>query len=252
MDQPVLTATIALAIAVSFTAAIAIVILAAKTLGRAIKLTVVGAIIALAVVALQRVDLRINFTGSMPIGIYSLSPLPDGSVTRGMLVAACAPARAAELGWQRGYFAFGPCAHHTELLLKSIAAMAGDDVDITAAGVAVDGCLLPHSQPVRRDRFRRPLLSWPQGHYRMVRDQLWLYAPNDRSWDSRYWGPISIGAMKAAVTPVLVETMNSYRRIISHVLSCERHESTLVTKVWLILYGSGPSPSSQMIKLHNG
>jgi hypothetical protein len=48
MGQPVLTATLALAIAVSFTATIAIVTLAAKTLSRAIKLTVVGAIIALA------------------------------------------------------------------------------------------------------------------------------------------------------------------------------------------------------------
>ena len=62
MGQPVLTATLALAIAVIFTAAIAIVTLAAETLSRAVKLIVVGAVIAFAVVALQRANLRINFT----------------------------------------------------------------------------------------------------------------------------------------------------------------------------------------------
>ena len=110
MGQPVLTATLALAIAVIFTAAIAIVTLAAETLSRAVKLIVVGAVIAFAVVALQRADLRINFTGSMPIGIYLLLPLPPDGVKRGMLVAACAPARAAEIGRRRGYLARGPCA----------------------------------------------------------------------------------------------------------------------------------------------
>lgn len=225
MGQPVLTSILALAIAIVLTSATAIATLAAKTPSRAVKLIGVVAVIAFAVVALQRANLRINFTGSMPIGIYSLSPLPNGGVTRGMLVAACAPARAAETGRQRGYFALGPCAHNTELLLKSIAAIGGDDVDITAAGVTVDGCLLPHSQPVRQDRFRTPLLSWPSGDYRLARDQLWLYAPNDRSWDSRYWGPISVRATEAAVSPVLAG-MNSYNRIISHILSCEWHRST--------------------------
>ena len=46
MGQPVLTATLALAIAVIFTAAIAIVTLAAETLSRAVKLIGVVAVIA--------------------------------------------------------------------------------------------------------------------------------------------------------------------------------------------------------------
>ena len=83
MGQPVLTATLALAIAVIFTAAIAIVTLAAETLSRAVKLIGVVAVIAFAVVALQRANLRINFTGSMPIGIYLLLPLQPNGVKRG-------------------------------------------------------------------------------------------------------------------------------------------------------------------------
>jgi type IV secretory pathway protease TraF len=110
MSQPVLTATPALPIAVIFTAAIAIVTLAAETLSRAVKLIGVVAIIAFAVVALQRANLRINFTGIMPIGIYLLLPLQPNGVKRGMIIARCAPTRAAQIGRQRGYLGAGPCA----------------------------------------------------------------------------------------------------------------------------------------------
>src|ERR1700735_3539037 len=114
MGQPVLTATVALTFAVIFTAAIAIVTLEAETLSRAVKVIGVVAVIAFAVVALQCSNLRINFTGSIPIGIYLLLPLQPNGVKRGMLVAACAPSRAAEIGRRRGYLGAGPCADDTE------------------------------------------------------------------------------------------------------------------------------------------
>ena len=126
MGQPVIMATVALAIAGTFTAAVAIVTLAAETLSRAVKLIGVVAVIAFAVVALQRANLRINFTGSMPIGIYLLLPLQPNGVKRGVLVATCAPAPAAEMGQQRGYLGVGPCADDTELLLKYVTAIGGD------------------------------------------------------------------------------------------------------------------------------
>jgi conjugative transfer signal peptidase TraF len=204
MSQPVLTATFALLIAVILTATIAIVASATETLSRAIKLTVVGASIALAVVGLQRADLRINFTGSMPIGIYLLSPLPPGAVKRGMIVAACAPSKAAEMGHQRGYLAAGSCADRTELLLKFVAATAGDEVDVTPAGVSVNSCRLDLSRSAARDRSGRKLTRWPGGHYRLSTGQVWLYAANDQSWDSRYWGPASDGDIVGEALPLLV------------------------------------------------
>jgi hypothetical protein len=76
MGNPILTATLAHAIAVVLATATAIATLAAKKLHRAVYVTVVGAGIALVVVPLQSADLRINFTGSMPVGIYLLLPLP--------------------------------------------------------------------------------------------------------------------------------------------------------------------------------
>lgn len=203
MGQPILTATLALVIAISFTAAIAIVTLAADTPSRAVKLIGVVAVTAFVVVALQRANLRVNFTGSVPIGIYLLLPLQPYGVKRGMLIAACAPTRAAEIGRQRGYLGAGPCADDTELLLKYVPAMAGDGIDVTAAGVVVNGHLLLHSRPASRDRSGRRLVPWPRGVYRLVEGEVWLYAANDRSWDSRYWGPAANSDIVAKVVPLL-------------------------------------------------
>jgi conjugative transfer signal peptidase TraF len=202
VSQPLLTTTLALAIAIALTAATAIVTSATETPGRAIKLTVLIVIVAFAVVALQRADLRINFTGSMPIGIYRLSPLRHKGVKRGMLVALCPPARAAKIGRERGYLAMGPCADSAELLLKFIAAVAGDTVDVTTAGVTVNGCLLAKSQPVLRDRSGHRLVPWPHDHFRLRPGVVWLYADNDRSWDSRYWGTASVAHIVAIARPL--------------------------------------------------
>lgn len=204
MGQPVLMATLALAIAIILTAAIAIVTLAAETLSRAVKLIGVVAVVAFAVVALQRANIRINFTGSMPIGIYLLLPLQPNGVKRGMLVAECAPARVSEIGRQRGYLGPGPCPEDTELLLKSVTAIAGDEVDVTPAGVTVNSCLLVRSQPAVRDRSGRRLPAWPHGRYLLGPNQVWLYAPVDRSWDSRYWGPAQDRDVRARALPLVV------------------------------------------------
>ncbi len=140
MSQPVLMGALTLVAAVVVTAAIAVATFANGNTWRAIRLTIVGAAAALTALAIQHAHLRINFTASMPIGIYSLSPLPTAGVERGMVVVACAPGAAAALGRSRGYLGAGPCPHGTEPLLKSAAAIAGDEVDVTAAGVAVNGC----------------------------------------------------------------------------------------------------------------
>jgi conjugative transfer signal peptidase TraF len=200
--QPVLTATLALAIAAVLTAAIAIGTSARAYMVRGIKAMAIGVLIAVATVAIEHACLRINFTASMPIGLYSLLPLPSG-VERGMMVAACAPARAAHLGRRRGYLAGGPCPEDTELLLKYVEAIAGDEVEITSAGGFVNGCRVLHSQPASGDSSGRRLVSWPRGAYRLSAGQVWLYAPNDRSWDSRYWGPASVADLKAKAVPLL-------------------------------------------------
>lgn len=60
----------------------------------------------------------------------------------------------------------------------------------SAKGVAVNGCLLPHSRAFSHDAAGRRLSPWPHGHFQLRRGELWLYAANGRSWDSRYFGPL--------------------------------------------------------------
>lgn len=189
MGQTVLTAVLALAFAVTLTAAMAFATCAQAAQKRAIGLTAIATTTALTMCSFRSANFRMNFTNSMPVGVYSVVWLPPGGVQRGMLVAACAPPHAAEQGRQRGYLGAGPCADGTEVLLKFVAAVAGDMVDVTPRGVDVNGCLLLHSRPEPRDRNGRTLVPWPRGAHRLANGQAWLYAPTDRSWDSRYWGP---------------------------------------------------------------
>ena len=149
--------------------------------------------------------LRINFTPSMPLGIYRLESLPTNGVGRGMVVEVCAPDKAAALGRRRGYLAAGPCPHDTEPLLKIVAGVPGDNVAVSAEGVAVNGCLLPDSRPIVRDRAGRLILPWPWGEYRLGRGQIWLYAGNPRSWDSRYLCPGSGRDVMARAAPLLID-----------------------------------------------
>jgi len=135
------------------------------------------------------------------------APVPKSGVQRGTFVAVCAPLGAADLGRRRGYLAAGPCPADTELLLKVVAAVAGDVVAVSANGVGVNGCPLPRSRPLSFDGAGRRLSPWPQGRYRLGLGQLWLYADNARSWDSRYWGPVPLVHVTARAVPLLVSRL---------------------------------------------
>jgi conjugative transfer signal peptidase TraF len=148
-------------------------------------------------------DLRFNLTPSMPLGIYRLMPIAKGAIGRGMLVEACAPNEAAELGRRRGYLGRGVCPTDAEPLLKQIVACEGDEVVVSATGVAVNGQILPHSGLLSVDFDGRRLTLWRSATYRLRRGEVWLYADNVRSWDSRYWGPISTTDVLAQALPIL-------------------------------------------------
>jgi conjugative transfer signal peptidase TraF len=163
----------------------------------------VPAVTIVAMFAIFVSDLRVNFTPSMPLGIYRLEALPSNGFARGMFVVACAPADAAVLGRDRGYLAGGSCPGDTELLLKVVAAVPGDDVAVSARGVVINGCVLPNSAPLALDRSRRRVTAWPSGRYHLASNQLWLYADNPRSWDSRYWGPAATASIMARAAPLL-------------------------------------------------
>jgi conjugative transfer signal peptidase TraF len=171
---------------------------------RIFRLCVFVGVIVLIVRAVAAIDLRFNFTPSMPLGVYRLTSLSKSGVERGSFVAVCAPPVAAELGRRRGYLATGRCPTAAEPLLKVVAALTSDSVTVSANGVAVNGCLLPHSRALSHDAAGRRLSPWPHVHLRLRRGALWLYAPNDRSWDSRYWGPTPVEDVLARAVGLLL------------------------------------------------
>jgi conjugative transfer signal peptidase TraF len=160
---------------------------------------------AVAVVAgCHSAGLWINTTDSMAMGLWcqtaNQAPRP------GDVVLLCLPANpATKLGQARGYIAPGPCPTGQEILLKPIAAGAGDVVTVSAAAVTVNGHAIANSAQLPKDSRGRPLPAYPTGTYRVPAGVIWLVSPhNRRSFDSRYFGPVSVSLVRSTVRPVWV------------------------------------------------
>ncbi len=214
VGQPVLVLSFALALGVLGAALVARSASVKTKAHRIVRIFVYSATVVFIGSVIVTLHLRFNFTPSMPRGIYRLAPLSEHAIKRGTFVAACAPPDTAELGRRRGYLASGPCPSGTELLLKVVVAAAGDDVALSGRGVAINGCLLANSRPVSHDAAGRRLLSWPQEHFSLPQRQLWLYADNVRSWDSRYWGPVPVADILAKAVPVLTLPVTPTPRLV--------------------------------------
>jgi conjugative transfer signal peptidase TraF len=138
----------------------------------------------------------------MPRGLYLL--LPSRSASHGDMVMACAPPKAACLAVLRRYTSrTGPCACRSAVLLKYIAAAPGDHITIDGSGVRVNGIPLPNSAREDHDSRGRPV-SGITGDFRLAPRQFWLDGLDERSWDSRYFGPISSSSIRGVVRPLWV------------------------------------------------
>lgn len=212
MTQSELVLFLAAAIAAAATAAIARAAFARlprRVLGS--RLLTVGVALAACSYAVAAIGIRLNFTPSMPLGIYRFMEASRHEIHRGMLVAVCAPLDASKLGRHRGYLFGGACAGNSEPLLKTIAAVGGDVVAVSRSGVSVNGCLLADSKPLAFDRAGRPIADWAPGRYQVSHGSIWLYADNERSWDSRYWGAVPTSSVLANVVPVLINAGRRFR-----------------------------------------
>lgn len=148
---------------------------------------------------LYAAGLHLNLTASLPTGWWvETAQAPQ----RGDIVKACPPEHAARLARKRGYVLFGLCAGGVQPVLKHIAALPKDVVEVSADGIRVNGAPLPHSTPALHDSGGRLLRSWPRGSYRLTTRQAWLYAPGARSFDSRYFGPVNTRSLSRRMTLV--------------------------------------------------
>ena len=157
---------------------------------RALRIVTVFAVVGLLCRIIVVSGLRLNGTPSMPVGLYRLAPIRQTGLRRGMLVAVCAPLKAAQLGRHRAYLSGGRCAGDAEPLLKTVVGVVGDVVSTAENGILVNGHLLPDSRPLSFDSAGRTLVPWSRKRYRLRPHQVWVYADHPKSWDSRYWGPV--------------------------------------------------------------
>jgi conjugative transfer signal peptidase TraF len=161
---------------------------------RKIRHTVLVAIgVAIAVFQLSGVfGLRINTSPSLPMGLYITTADTDAN-----LVEFCPVEPFATLSIARGYRDPGACRDGAAPLLKPIIARSGDVVEVSARGISVNGVLLPNTAPLATDTKDRHLEAWPFGRYVVNPGTIWVASSyHPRSFDSRYFGPLSTAAIR--------------------------------------------------------
>ncbi len=144
--------------------------------------------------------LRVNLSGSMPIGLYRVR---SGPPVKGAMVLACLPADVAVFARSRGYVPNGRCPGSTAPIGKVVLAMAGDFVEVTAEGLLLNGRPVRNTRPLAVDAAGRSLRRFPDGTYIVAQDEVWLYSPySTRSFDSRYFGPLHVSSIRSRVLPL--------------------------------------------------
>jgi len=146
--------------------------------------------------------LTFNHTNSMPLGFYWRTAVPISGPHRGDLVIACAPTAFARFGHEKGFLDVGRC-DGASTLLKKVVAVAGDRVHLDAQGVRVNGRFLLGSRPAPVDGVGDVMPHVSYGDYVLSARDVWLASPKSKSFDSRYFGPVS--SVIAIARPVLVE-----------------------------------------------
>ena len=143
--------------------------------------------------------LRINTSPSLPVGLY-VTTADAGSE----LVEFCPPEPYARLAIIRGYRDAGSCPEGAAPLLKPVVGKAGDVVEVSQQGLIVNGHCLANTAAVPADTKGRPLNSWPSGRYEVRPGSVWVASSyHPRSFDSRYFGPISTSAIRDYLRPLV-------------------------------------------------
>jgi conjugative transfer signal peptidase TraF len=143
---------------------------------------------------------RWNDSPSVPVGIY----IRERHFHQGDIVEVCAPDRIAAEGLSKGYIPFGgPCYRGSRPLIKVLAAIGGDVVDVSPAGIAING----HRWPASRRRFATRdghlITQWMRyGRTRLDPDHVLVLGTHPDSWDSRVWSDIPASCVRARWIPI--------------------------------------------------
>jgi conjugative transfer signal peptidase TraF len=154
---------------------------------------------------------RFNLTSSLPIGLYRVTH-DSPTLERGAIVLYCLPPPLADFARKRGYVPRGgKCPGGLTPIGKMVAALPGDTVTVTTEGISVNGALQLHSRALARDLKGRELPHLTSGLYVVQRDCIWLLTTSERSFDSRYLGPLVGGNVLARIQPVWITASTETR-----------------------------------------
>jgi len=154
----------------------------------------------LAAVVFRVAGIYYNNTPSFPVGFYKII---DEPVEKGAYVSFCPPQdKAFNMAMARHYISAGHCAGGYGKLLKRVFAQAGDTVSIDAAGIKVNGELLPNSAQVRADSDGLELPQYRMGSKVLDDSEFLLMSDiNPNSFDARYFGLIAGLQIQHVVEP---------------------------------------------------
>ena len=143
--------------------------------------------------------IRVNVTSSLGCGFYIVSESPAAN-----LVEFCPEGEPARISLERGYRTpWGNCPDGGSALLKPIAAVYGDRVEVTNDGIKVNGNFIQNSAAHLKDHGGRALKPWPNGQYIVPAGSLWVVSDfNGWSFDSRYFGPIRCSLVRHRLRPL--------------------------------------------------
>ena len=146
---------------------------------------------------------RINMTSSLPLGIWRMLPLPE-KIERGQIAVFCPPSTPIFIEARaRGYLPNGDCPDGLAPLMKPVAAIAGDVVEQTPGGLAVNGVPIPGTAALAADGRGRPLPVQPSSRFTIGPAEVFFVSNvNKRSFDSRYFGPLPLSLIEGLATPV--------------------------------------------------
>ena len=149
----------------------------------------------------QSLGVRLNTTGSLPIGLYRVSRATDAN-----LVEFCPPEPFSEISVSRSYRTAGICPDGDNPLLKPIVARQGDIVQLSEFGIVVNGVLLRNTAPRPVDSKGRFLPHFPFGTYQVSAGTVWVASSyHPLSFDSRYFGPIPVGEIREHLKALLTQ-----------------------------------------------
>ncbi|CDM60330.1 conjugative transfer signal peptidase TraF [Rhizobium favelukesii] len=154
----------------------------------------------LAIVTAVAGGYRLNLTPSEPLGLWRIVPAYRPAAVDD-LVFICPPDTAGmREAKARGYLRSGSCPSGVAPLIKTVMAVAGQHVEISAS-VTVDGRVVSFSSLASRDGKGRPLPPFPSGT--VPPGYVFLHSAFPGSYDSRYFGPLPASGILGLAREVL-------------------------------------------------